>query len=78
MSGSVRRASSDSTPGTSPDVPFLPLHTTVVLLVAFVIGVVMGGLTFLSGAPVAGAVIAGLTGAGAAVPVLRLLIGPSR
>ncbi|MEU3670802.1 hypothetical protein [Streptomyces virginiae] len=54
--------------------PFLSLHTTVVLLTALVIGLVIGGLTFLTGAPVAAAVIAGLTGTGASTPVLRSLI----
>ncbi|GAA3807283.1 hypothetical protein ACFS5L_42365 [Streptomyces phyllanthi] len=78
MSGSARRAPANRTVGTSPEPPFLSLHTTVVLLVAFVIGLVMGSLTLLSGVPVAGAVVAGLTGAGSAVPVLRRLIGPSR
>ncbi|MEU8030671.1 hypothetical protein AB0C13_18805 [Streptomyces sp. NPDC049099] len=53
---------------------FLSLHTAVVLLIAFVIGVVMGTLTVLTGAPVAGAVAAGLTNAGASIPVLRNLI----
>lgn len=54
--------------------PFLSLHTTVVLLTALVIGLVIGGLTALTGVPVATAVIAGLTSAGASTPVLRTLI----
>ncbi|WP_328741316.1 hypothetical protein OHA91_39390 (plasmid) [Streptomyces erythrochromogenes] len=54
--------------------PFLSLHTTVVLLTALMIGLVIGGLTFLTGTSVAAAVIAGLTGAGASTPVLRSLI----
>jgi len=59
----------------SADVPpFLTVHTAVVLLAALFIGCVGGGLTFLSGSPLAGAVLAGLTGAGASVPVLRSLI----
>ncbi|MFH9663236.1 hypothetical protein ACH4NF_33710 [Streptomyces sp. NPDC017248] len=54
--------------------PFLSLHTAVVLLVAFVIGVVMGTLAVLADVPVAGAVAVGLTSAGTAVPVLCKLI----
>ena len=38
------------------------------------IGVIAGGLTYLTAVPVAGAVVAGLTAAGASVPVLRSLI----
>ncbi|MGW6688880.1 hypothetical protein [Streptomyces sp. NPDC054961] len=60
-----------TTPATAP---FLPLHTAIVLLAAVVIGFVAGGLTFLSGGPAAGSVLAGLTAAGASVPVLRSLI----
>ncbi|MGW1608953.1 hypothetical protein ACWCQZ_06015 [Streptomyces sp. NPDC002285] len=63
--------------GSAPEPPFLSLHTTVVLLTALVIGLVAGGLTILTGAPVAGAVLAGLTAAASAVPVLRSLIGPT-
>ncbi|MDW4903215.1 hypothetical protein RB625_32910 [Streptomyces californicus] len=55
--------------------PFLTIHTAVVLLIAVVIGLVVGGLTFLSGGAVAAAVLAGLTAAGFSVPVLRSLIG---
>ncbi|MFH9554609.1 hypothetical protein ACIBAH_32875 [Streptomyces sp. NPDC051445] len=54
------------------------MHTTVVLLTALVIGLVVGGLSVLSGAPVATAVLMGLTAAGSAVPVLRSLIGRGR
>jgi ABC-type antimicrobial peptide transport system permease subunit len=54
--------------------PFLSLHTTVVLLMALVIGLVMGCLTAFTGVSAAAAVIAGLTSAGASVPVLRTLI----
>ncbi|MEW2293891.1 hypothetical protein ABZ719_14465 [Streptomyces sp. NPDC006743] len=65
-------------PGSSPDEPaappFLSLHTTVVLLTAIVIGLVAGFLTAHTGAPVAAAVLAGLTSSGASVPVLRTLI----
>ncbi|MER6431918.1 hypothetical protein ABT272_29955 [Streptomyces sp900105245] len=55
--------------------PFLTIHTAVVLLIAVVIGLVVGGLTFLSGGAVAAAVLAGLTATGVSVPVLRTLIG---
>lgn len=55
--------------------PFLTIHTAVVLLIAVVIGLVVGGLTFLSGGSVAAAVLAGLTAAGISIPVLRSLIG---
>ncbi|MEV7211260.1 MULTISPECIES: hypothetical protein [unclassified Streptomyces] len=55
--------------------PFLTIHTAVVLLIAVVIGLIVGGLTFLSGGAVAAAVLAGLTAAGVNIPVLRSLIG---
>jgi ABC-type antimicrobial peptide transport system permease subunit len=64
----------NSSPNESVAQPFLSLHTTVVLLAALVIGLVIGGLTALTGASVAAAVIAGLTSAGASAPVLRTLI----
>ncbi|MER5859787.1 hypothetical protein ABT131_29935 [Streptomyces sp900105245] len=51
--------------------PFLSLHTAVVLLIAFIIGVVLGTLTLLTGSPVAAAVAAGLTSAGASIPPLH-------
>ncbi|PWS47651.1 hypothetical protein DLE01_30080 [Streptomyces sp. FT05W] len=54
--------------------PFISLHTTVVLLTALVIGLVIGGLTALTGVHPATAVIAGLTAAGASTAVLRTLI----
>ncbi|MEU2393129.1 hypothetical protein [Streptomyces sp. NPDC007369] len=63
---------SSATP--SPDPVFLSLHTSVVLLAAFDIGLITGGLTALTGVPVGGAVLAGLVAAGPAVPVLRALI----
>jgi len=62
-------------PPQPPPGPFLPLHTALVLLAAAVIGLVVAGLTFLSGTPAAGAVLAGLISAGGSVPVLRTLIG---
>ncbi|MEV6734605.1 MULTISPECIES: hypothetical protein [unclassified Streptomyces] len=59
-------------PDTEP--PFLPLHTAVVVLAALFGGLVVGGLTYLGGTHPALAVLAGLTAAGGAVPVLRELI----
>ncbi|WP_457033203.1 hypothetical protein [Kitasatospora sp. P5_F3] len=65
----------DQTSQVQPEpAPFLTLHTTLVLLAAAFIGSVVGILTFLSGGPAAGAVLAGLTGFGASVPVLRQLV----
>jgi hypothetical protein len=64
-------ASSSNDP---PAQPFLPLHTTVVLLTALIIGLVIGTLTVFTGVAAAGAIIAGLTSAGASVPILRTLI----
>ncbi|BDM74308.1 hypothetical protein HEK616_77950 (plasmid) [Streptomyces nigrescens] len=57
-----------------PEPPFLSVHTTVVLLAAVVIGIVVGCLTALAGTPVAAAVVAGMAAAGAGIPVLRSLI----
>ncbi|MFD7554626.1 MULTISPECIES: hypothetical protein [unclassified Streptomyces] len=54
--------------------PFLSLHTAVILLTAVMIGIVLGALTLLSGAPAPGAIAAGLTSAGGSVPALRSLI----
>ncbi|WP_254644874.1 hypothetical protein [Streptomyces sp. BV286] len=53
----------------------MTLHTALVLLTALVIGLVVGGLTFLADSPTASAVLAGLLSAGSSVPVLRRLIG---
>lgn len=64
--------------GGSNEPPFLSLHTSVVLLTATVLGLVIGVLTVLTGAPVAGAVLAGLSAAGTSVPVLRSHIGSPR
>ncbi|MGW6890388.1 hypothetical protein ACWGKK_36530 [Streptomyces chartreusis] len=52
----------------------MTVHTAVVLLSAAFIGIVVGGLSFLSGGPAAAAVLAGLTAFGVSVPVLRSLI----
>ncbi|MFJ4895942.1 hypothetical protein ACIP5U_39065 [Streptomyces sp. NPDC088788] len=57
-----------------PHVTHLPLHTTVVLLTAAVIGLVIGALTALTGVPVAAAVIAGLASSGSSIPVLRSFV----
>ncbi|MEU5764589.1 hypothetical protein ABZ782_01535 [Streptomyces asoensis] len=52
----------------------MTLHTAVVLLTAVIIGLVVGGLSYLSGTPLAGAVLAGLLSTGGSVPVLHHLI----
>ncbi|MGX1546567.1 hypothetical protein [Streptomyces adustus] len=62
-------------PGPDRAAPFLTQHTAVVLLAAVVIGLVVGGLTYLSGRSAAGAVLAGVLSVGGSVPVLRTLIG---
>ncbi|MFJ2828534.1 hypothetical protein ACIPC1_13300 [Streptomyces sp. NPDC087263] len=67
-------SSSAPTPPGEP-APFLTLHAALVLLTAAVIGLFIGGLTFLGGASVAGSVLAGMVGGGGSVPVLRSLIG---
>ncbi len=54
--------------------PFMSQHTALVLLTAVVIGLIIGGLTYLNRVPVPGAVTAGLLAAGGSVPVLRSLI----
>jgi heme A synthase len=59
---------------TPPDT-FLSLHIAVVLLAAVVIGMVIGCLTVLTGAPVAAAAIAGVSSADGSFPALRTLIG---
>ncbi|MFJ8637450.1 hypothetical protein [Streptomyces sp. NPDC093568] len=74
MSSAPTPASSNP-PGPSQRGPFLTLHTALVLVTAVVIGLVVGGLTFLSGSAAAGAALAGLLGAGGSVPVLHALIG---
>lgn len=55
-------------------VPQLHLRTAVILLAAAIIGMLAGVLTFLSGAPAEGAILAGLTGFGASAPALHVLI----
>ncbi|MBM9503179.1 hypothetical protein [Actinacidiphila acididurans] len=63
------------TPPNQPDpTPFLTVHTALIILAAAFIGSVAGGLTFLSGEPVASAILAGLTDFGASIPLLRSLI----
>ncbi|MEV6551870.1 hypothetical protein AB0M57_24635 [Streptomyces sp. NPDC051597] len=52
----------------------MTMHTALVLLTAFIMGLVVGGLTFLGDGRVAGAILAGLFTAGGSVPVLRTLI----
>ncbi|MER6425492.1 hypothetical protein [Streptomyces sp. NPDC001137] len=50
-------------------------HTALILLTALVVGLLVGGLTYLSHTPAASALLAGLLSAGSSVPVLRTLIG---
>ncbi|MBJ6613931.1 hypothetical protein H4M20_34505 [Streptomyces sp. I4(2020)] len=54
--------------------PFISMHTAVVLLTAIVIGLIVGGLTFLTQHSAPGAVLAGLAAAGLSAPALRSLI----
>ncbi|MET7356785.1 MULTISPECIES: hypothetical protein [Streptomyces] len=54
--------------------PFMTMHTAIVLLSAAFIGLIAGGLTFLSTEAVPGALLAGLSAFGVSVPVLRQLI----
>ncbi|MFD7735088.1 hypothetical protein ACFV6F_32490 [Kitasatospora phosalacinea] len=54
--------------------PFLTARTALVLLTAAFFGTAAGVLAYLGGTPAAGAVLAGLTAFGAAVPVLHNLI----
>ncbi|MEU0477545.1 hypothetical protein [Streptomyces olivaceus] len=51
------------------------MHAAVVFLTAVIIGLVMGGLTFLHDKCVPAAVAAGLGSFGISVPVLHKLIG---
>ncbi|MBD0420367.1 hypothetical protein H0H10_14645 [Streptomyces sp. TRM S81-3] len=67
-----------SAPSTPPDPqgpgPLLTLRTALLLLLAFVIGSLVAGLSYLSGTPVAGSILSGLLIAGGSVPVLHHLI----
>lgn len=62
-------------PEPSTQGPFMTQHTAIILLAAVVIGMFVGGLTFLNGTPAPGSVLAGLLSTGGSVPVLRTLIG---
>ena len=55
--------------------PLLSERAVLVLLAAAFIGVVVGALTFFSAGNAAGALLAGLTGAGASTLGLHKLIG---
>ncbi|MET9853800.1 hypothetical protein ABZY57_12715 [Streptomyces sp. NPDC006450] len=57
-----------------PDPPLLTLHAAVVLMVAALAGVTVGGLSHLGGVPGALSVLAGLGAGGGAVPVIHGLI----
>ncbi|CAM5322040.1 MULTISPECIES: hypothetical protein [Streptomyces] len=61
-------------PENSPPGPFITQHTALILLTAFVIGLIVAGLTFLNGTPTAGAALAGALSAGGSIPALRTLI----
>ncbi|MET9197060.1 hypothetical protein ABZX60_27635 [Streptomyces olivaceus] len=61
--------------GTPSETPLLSVHAAVVFLTAAIIGLVMGGLTFLHDKSVPAAVTAGLGSFGISVPVLHKLIG---
>ncbi|MFK4106706.1 hypothetical protein ACI2L1_43010 [Streptomyces sp. NPDC019531] len=54
--------------------PFISLHTAIVLVTGAVIGLIVGGLTYLSDGSAPGAVLAALGAMGVSVPVLRSLI----
>ncbi|MER6678936.1 hypothetical protein [Streptomyces sp. NPDC000983] len=70
----TQRQNSQHAPAASDSEAFLSLHTAVVLLTALVLGLIIGGLTALTGVHPATAVIAGLTAAGASAAALRTLI----
>ncbi|MDF9867870.1 ABC-type dipeptide/oligopeptide/nickel transport system permease component [Streptomyces pratensis] len=55
--------------------PLLSTRATVVFLAAGFIGVIMGGLMFLSEKSAPRAIVTGLAAAGASIPVLHSLIG---
>lgn len=59
----------------SPVPPFMSLHTSVVILAAGLLGIVMGALMFLAEKSVPKAMAAGLGTFGLSVPVLHKLIG---
>ncbi|MGW7055577.1 hypothetical protein [Streptomyces sp. NPDC054887] len=63
-----------SDPSPAPG-PLVTLHAALILLAAVVIGLVVGGLTFLGGMHAASATVAGLLATGGSIPVLRTLIG---
>ncbi|MGW7046337.1 hypothetical protein ACWGDT_27320 [Streptomyces avermitilis] len=60
--------------GSSRPGPFMTQRTAIILLTAVVIGLIVGGLTFLSDTAAPGAVLAGTLSAGGSVPVLHGLI----
>ncbi|WP_343972711.1 MULTISPECIES: hypothetical protein [Kribbella] len=65
----------NSTPDSNePDPPF-SLRTTVLMLLALVLGVSIGVLTYLAHQPVAAAIVAGMVAAGAAFAAAHRLVG---
>jgi hypothetical protein len=59
----------------SPD-PLLTVRTTVVLMIALVVGLVAGGLAFLAHCNVATAVLVGGGAAGGGLALFHALVGP--
>lgn len=63
-----------SPPSSQGPGPLVTLRTALVLLLAFIIGLLVAGLSYLSGTSAAGAVLAGLLSSGCSVPTLHHLI----
>ncbi|MFE9912865.1 hypothetical protein [Streptomyces clavifer] len=61
---------------TSSQPPLLSTHSALVLMIAVIISVTIGFLTFYSTGQSSAGVIAGLMTFGASIPVLRREIGP--
>ncbi|MFJ9195866.1 hypothetical protein [Streptomyces globisporus] len=66
----------NSEPGSGQEPgPLVTAHAAIVFMMAILIGMVVGVLTFLSVGDTAAALLAGLTGSGASTPVLHKHIG---
>jgi hypothetical protein len=59
---------------TGPGQPF-SVRTVVLMLVAVVVGVAIGVLTYLAGQPVPAAIVAGMVSAGTTFTAAHLLVG---
>lgn len=70
-----RRQSQSLQPQSQEPEPLLSLRATVILLLALLIGVAAGVLTYLGGQPVPAAVLMGGGAAGAALALFHNLIG---